>query len=81
MVRLKYYKLGNNLYTDWFTVGPNFIVRGCISLDNYNVSINEFNSSIIVSANSDNLRKSKYLVKKKLSEVGVIFDGEIRRVK
>jgi len=78
MTRLKYIKINNALYTDWFTLGPNFIVRGVINLENYEFSVMEFNSELVLSKKCHNLRNAKDQLKNKLIEIGVKFDGEIR---
>lgn len=78
MVRIKYIELGNLLYSDWFTVGPNKIVRGIINTDTFTYQVIEFNTDVVAEGKGINLRDAKYLVRDSLIGAGVNFEGEIR---
>lgn len=78
--RIKYYQYGDTLMTDWFTVGPNLIVRGVINTLDNSISIVEFDSEEISRQPTRSLRSAKSLVRKKLLEVGVKLGEEIRVV-
>lgn len=80
MVRLRYYSTENLLYTDWFTIGPNLIVRGILNTDTYHFQICELNTEMVYEYQGKNLRDAKTTLKNKLIDIGVNFDGEIRRV-
>lgn len=79
MTRLKYYSVDNLLYTDWFTLGPNLIVRGIINTGTFSFQIYEFDSEMVFESQAKSLREAKSLMKKQLLKIGVNFDGEIRR--
>lgn len=80
MVRLKYHTLAkdNLLYTDWFTVGPNYVIRAIINTETLTYQIYEFNSEIVIEGQCSSLRQAKDTVKKKLIGAGVVFGDEIR---
>jgi hypothetical protein len=78
MVRLKYVELGNLLYTDWFTLGPNLVVRGIINTSTFKYQIVEFNTDVSAEGQASNLRNAKRQLKTVLSKAGVNFEGEIR---
>jgi hypothetical protein len=80
MTRLKYYSSAPGLlYTDWFTLGPNLIVRGIINLDTYTYQVYEFDSEMMSHGEAPNLRVAKEKLKELLVTCGVNFDGEIRK--
>lgn len=66
------------LHTDWFTVGPNKVIRGIIDTNSDKFYIREFDSSLVISGQAKDLRQAKALVKKHLRESGVNFTDEIR---
>lgn len=76
--RIKYSRYGDQLMTDWFTVGPNLIIRGIIYLSTNQISIVEFESEVVVLEPSSNLRAAKSLVRKRLLQSGVKLGEEIR---
>lgn len=78
MTRLKYYKRDELLYTDWFTVGPNFIVRGIINTKTNTYQVIEFDSELVNDGQASNLRLAKDRVRALLIKAGVNFEGEIR---
>lgn len=78
MTRLKYYEVGDLLYTDWFTLGPNFIVRGIINTTTLSYQIVEFNTDVVSEDKARSLRELKTKLKSQLSAAGVNFTGEIR---
>lgn len=78
MVRLKYSRIGNTLYTPWITIGPNMIVRGIVNAVNNNYIIVQFDSEIVAEGEGANLRHAKDLIRRRLEESGAVFDGEIR---
>ncbi len=78
MVRLKYTALDNLLYTDWFTLGPNFVVKGIINTRTYHFQIVEFNSELVYEGQAKDLRQAKAMLKNQLVSAGVNFEGEIR---
>lgn len=78
MVRIKYNQIDSLLYTDWFTLGPNFIVRGIINTETFTYQILELNSELVLEGRARNLREAKTIMKNKLSSIGVNFEGEIR---
>ena len=79
MTRLKYYNDGELLTTDWFTIGPNLVVRGTINTKTFQYTIKQFDSQQVMSSTAKNLRDAKDKLKKELIKSGVIFDGEIRK--
>lgn len=79
MVRIRYYPIDNLLYTDWFTLGPNFVVRGIINIDNLTYQICELNTELVMSGAGYDLRNVKSLMKTELNKIGVNFEGEIRK--
>jgi hypothetical protein len=79
MVRIRYYSVGNLLYTDWFTLGPNFIVRGIINTENLTYQICELNSEIVIEGTGYNLRNVKSIMRAEFVKMGLNFEGEIRR--
>lgn len=79
MTRLKYSEVGNLLYTDWFTLGPNFIVRGIINLTTHTFQIIEFNTDVVYDGQARSLRESKAKLKSQLITAGVNFTDEIRK--
>lgn len=80
MTRLKYYSsVPDLLYTDWFTVGPNLIVRGVINTKTLQYYVYEFDSEMILEGQASKLRIAKEQIKVNLAKVGVNFDGEIRK--
>jgi len=79
MTRIKYMSQYGLLWTDWFTVGPNIIIRGVIDTTNFRYEIREFDSSIVMDGTGDSLRHCKELIRQGLIDSGVKFDGEIRR--
>lgn len=79
MVRLKYYTVDNLLYTDWFTLGPNFIIRGIVNTDTYHIQITEFDSELVYEYQGKNIRDSKTHLKNHLTKIGLNFEGEIRK--
>lgn len=78
MVRIRYWRIGNVLYTGWITLGPNLIVRGIVNTKNHKYMIVQFDEEIVVEGEGANLRHAKSIVKNKLIEAGAVFDGEIR---
>jgi hypothetical protein len=79
MTRLKYYSVDNLLYTDWFTLGPNLIVRGIINTETFTYQLVEFDSEMMYDGQASSLRSAKNLLKNQLTLAGVNFDGEIRK--
>lgn len=79
MTRLRYYKIGSELITDWFTIGPNKIIRGVIDTTTNTIRVVEFDSGILLEVRTKNLRQAKTLLKHSLSISRVNFDGEIRK--
>lgn len=79
MTRIKYYERGEELVTDWYTIGPNLVIRGVIDTKSFTYSIIEFNSSILISGSTDNLRSAKSSLKNNLKLSGVQFFDEIRQ--
>lgn len=79
MVRLRYYSVDNLLYTTWFTLGPNFIVRGIINTTSNHIQIIEFNSELVYEYQGNSLRDAKTVMRNQLVSMGVNFDGEIRK--
>lgn len=79
MTRIKYTELGNLLYTDWFTLGPNFIVRGIINTTDNIYQIVEFNTDIVDEGYCNSLRHTKDSLRQALIKAGVNFEGEIRK--
>ena len=79
MTRLKYYSIDTLLYTDWFTLGPNLIVRGIINTETFTYQIVEFDSELVSEGKADNLRQAKSMMKNTLLKAGVNFEGEIRK--
>ena len=75
--RSKYYPYSDTLMTDWFTVGPNLIVRGVITTNN-TWSVMTFDSDLIVSGASSNLRYAKIELRKQLILSGVKLGEEIK---
>lgn len=78
MVRIKYSEAPDLLYTDWYTIGPNFIVRAIINTKTFTYQIVEFDSELVYDGQASSLRQAKDIVKNKLIEAGVNFEGEIR---
>lgn len=78
MVRIRYTPSGAVLQTDWFTIGPNFIIRGQIDTETSYFSIIEFNTTVVYHNRARSLREAKHLLKKALVSAGVNFEGEIR---
>jgi hypothetical protein len=64
--------------TDFFTVGPNQIVRGLINPD-FSYSIHDFDADILYSGKASSLRAAKAKVRELLILCGVKFNGEIRK--
>ena len=79
MIRLKYTEVCGLLKTDWFTLGPNLIVRGVIDLENNNFIVHSFDSDNIYTGQAKDLRQAKSKLKTQLKRVGVNFEDEIRR--
>lgn len=77
MTRIKYSKHGDSLVTDFFTVGPNNIIKGLVNSD-FSYSIHTFDADIIAAGKASNLRNAKLAIKKLLVIHGVKFDQEIR---
>lgn len=78
MTRIKYSEVGDTLSTDWFTLGPNFIVRGIINTKSFHFYIFEFNTNIVYESQARSLREAKNKLKSQLTLAGVNFEGEIR---
>lgn len=78
MTRIKYSNVDNLLYTDWFTLGPNLVIRAIINTKTYTYQIIEFDSELVVEGKARSLRHAKDIVKTQLTKCGVVFDGEIR---
>ncbi len=76
--RIRYYQYVHNLITDWFTIGPNLIVRGEISSLDNSYTIRTFDSEILYTGTSNNLRYTKSKIRELLLSVGVKFEEEIR---
>jgi hypothetical protein len=83
--RIKYYQYSDTLMTDWFTVGPNLIVRGVIekrdcsqSNSGYIVRVVTFDSEVVYTDSKFNLRSAKLLVRKQLILSGVKLGEEIK---
>jgi hypothetical protein len=79
MTRLKYFNTDDLLYTDWFTIGPNLVIRAIINIKTHTYQIIEFDSEMVLEGKAKNLRQAKDKVKTELVKCGVVFDGEIRR--
>ncbi len=79
MTRLKYFRIDELLYSDWFTIGPNMVIRAIINTKTYTYQIIEFDSEMVLEGKCRNLRHAKDTVKTQLSNCGVVFDGEIRK--
>lgn len=79
MTRLKYNEVGNLLYTNWITLGPNYIVRAIINTETFHFQIIEFNTDVVFEGSGKTLRESKSLVKKALAAAGANFSDEIRK--
>jgi hypothetical protein len=80
MTRLKYYQTGDLLYTDWFTLGPNLVVRGIINTSTFSYQVIEFNSEVVSEGtNFRDLRTVKSILKAQLLSAGVNFTDEIRK--
>ena len=77
--RLKYYTAGKLQFTDWFTIGPNLIIRGYIHTESYRFYIVDFAADVMFESQADNLRQAKTLLKQQLALAGVSFTGEIRQ--
>jgi hypothetical protein len=80
MVRIKYDSVDNLLYTDWFTIGPNLIVRGIINTLTFQYQVIEFNTDVVAEGQASNLRNAKHQLKNVLGKAGVNFEGEIRNL-
>ena len=78
--RIKYNRVANLIYTDWFTLGPNFIIKGIINKDTYKFQVVEFNSELVFEGQGNNLRDAKTKLKETMINAGVNFTGEIRKV-
>lgn len=78
MVRLRYRRIGHTLYTDWLTLGPNMIVRGIVNSKTLKYMIVQFNTEIVAEGEGADLRHAKSIVRRRLEEAGLNFDGEIR---
>lgn len=79
MIRVKYTEVYGLLRTDWFTVGPNLVIRGVINTTNNYYELREFDNKLITSGTAKTLRAAKTKVKELLQEAGVNFGDEIRR--
>lgn len=78
--RIRYYELTDELVTDWFTVGPNLIVRAWIIPSKNLYHIRTFDAEVLHTGTCSNLRYVKSKVRKLLVEVGVKLGEEIRVV-
>lgn len=81
MTRLKYYGVDDLLYTDWFSIGPNLIIRATINTKTFKYHISEFDSEVVLEGSAKSLRHAKDTIKTQLINCGVVFDGEIRSKK
>lgn len=81
MIRIKYTEVYGLLRTDWFTVGPNMIIRGIINLENNYYEIRQFDQSLVTYGKARSLRQAKDFLRRGLTSSGVNFDGEIRKRK
>lgn len=79
MIRLKYYRTDDLLYTDWLTLGPNFIVRGIINTKTLVYQVVELNTDVVLEGQANSLRQAKDTLKTGLVSSGANFSGEIRR--
>jgi len=78
MVRIRYNQIGDLLYTDWFTIGPNHVIKGIININNNTYQVIQFNTDVVAEGSCPNLRAVKFKLKQVLAQAGVNFDGEIR---
>lgn len=78
MVRIRYWRIGNVLYTNWITLGPNLVVRGIVNSTSNRYMIVQFDEEIVAEGEGANLRHAKAIVRDRLIEAGAVFDGEIR---
>jgi hypothetical protein len=78
MVRLRYNDQCGLLWTEWFTVGPNYVIRGVINKENNYYEIRQFDNTLVNSGNAKTLRQAKTKIKELLVHNGVNFIGEIR---
>lgn len=76
--RIKYYSQDYGLVTDWFTVGPNLIVRGMINPYDFQYNVITVEGNMLVSTNAHSLREAKSSIRKNLISLGVKFEDEIR---
>jgi hypothetical protein len=76
--RIKYFKYNDILVTDWFTIGPNNIVRGIVTPSDNSYSVITFDSQVVYEGTTPSLRNTKETVRLLLSKLGVKFEGEIR---
>lgn len=81
MVRLRYTDQYDLLWTEWFTAGPNYVIRGVINKPNNYYEIRQFDNTLVTSGTAKSLRQAKSKVKELLQESGVNFEGEIRSKK
>ena len=81
--RIKYTEmLGGTLLTDWFKVGPNYILRGQITRQHngqFECLVLEFDSSLVKFKSESSITKAKRTLRQLLIEAGVKFDNEIRQ--
>jgi hypothetical protein len=76
--RIRYSEYENLLQTDWFTVGPNLVVRGIIDTKDFTYRVTQLGGELVVGGGCSNLRDAKSALKLALSGAGVNFVGEIR---
>lgn len=76
--RITYYRDDNLLVTDWFTIGPNFIIRSVIDTENNSLTIQEFDSSVIKIIDCPTILSAKKSSRLELLNLGVKLHGEIR---
>lgn len=79
MTRIKYTSDYEHISTEWLSVGPNLILQASISLEDLTWSIDTQDYNTISTGQSLTLRSAKSQVRKKLIELGLNLDDEIRR--
>jgi hypothetical protein len=81
MTRLRYYSVSDVIYTDWFTIGPNLIIRAIINTETFKYQITELNTDVVYEGKGKDLRSAKAQVKSAMLKAGVNFSEEIRKRK
>ncbi len=77
MKRIRYRRFADFQFTEWFTIGPNLIVRGVITPE-FVVSVMTFEEELLFKDQASNMREAKAKLRALLIQAGVKLEDEIR---